>query len=167
MADGTIRLEDFNSALKHIYGIIAASYPEDIWAIQAPDESSSLELVCNHFCTVSNASASLEYRILYNDSYAVPMLMFRGSFENGQPIPMSYFWDCFSSSSPGSFDPLSVISQTEHRHTGVPYFFVHPCQTKSLMSGVNAISPKSYLTFWLSLMACFFNIFVPTSIAMD
>ncbi|VDO10730.1 unnamed protein product [Rodentolepis nana] len=165
MENGIICLDDFNSSLKKVFDLINALYLEDIWKLESSDEYSNLELICCHLCTVSNKSARLEYRITYSDSYSVPILMFRGSFRDGKPVPISYFWDCFLNSSPNNLDPLIVISQTEHRQTGVPYFFVHPCKTKNLMSNVNPASPDSYLSLWLSLMARYFNIFIPTSIA--
>ncbi|VDL23633.1 unnamed protein product [Hymenolepis diminuta] len=167
MESGLICSSDFNSALKKIYDVIVALHPEDIWKIETPDGSPNLELICNHFCTISNNAARLEYRITYNDAYSVPILMFRGSLKDGEPVPISYFWDCFSNRSSNDADPFSVISQMEHRQTGVPYFFVHPCKTKDLMSDVNPTSPKNYLSLWLSLMARYFDVFVPISIAKE
>lgn len=164
MENGTICQNDYNCALQKIYDAIKISNPEDTWMLETPDESSSPELICNHFCTIYNTPARLEYRITYSDAYSVPILMFRGSLKDGEPVPISYFWNFLSKNSSSQSGMLNVLSQIEHRQLGVPYFFIHPCKTKDFMADVSPSSPTSYISLWLSLMAHCFGISVPMSI---
>ena len=157
-----LSITDYDSSIKNIHEAIQRENTEDIWKLE---HTPNLELVCYHTCEISSTPARLEYRITYNEAYGVPKLLFRGSFNNGHPVPLSYFWECFAKYAQHfQGDLWSAISQTEHPSTGVPYFFLHPCTTEKLMSDVNPPSGAAYLTFWLSYVARYFNLFIPMSI---
>ena len=162
MVPWMLSIADYNSSIEVLFKILRKEYTEDTWKLET---TSNLELVCYHSCEISSSPARLEYRITYNEAYAVPKLLFRGSLQDGTPVPLSYFWECFAKNFPQHQNDIwSTISQTEHPITGVPYFFLHPCTTATLMSDINPPTGLAYLTFWLSYIARYFNLFIPESI---
>ncbi|KAL5110918.1 Ubiquitin-like-conjugating enzyme ATG10 [Taenia crassiceps] len=165
MNTGTISPIEYNSSLAKICSALQAANLADIWKLESFITSPYLELVCYHDCQISSVPARLEYRTTYNEAFAVPTFLFRGSLNDGSQVPLLHFWQCFSQASGHPQNDLwSVISQTEHKATGVPYFFLHPCKTRSIMHDINPPTATSYLTFWLSFIARCFNIFIPTSV---
>lgn len=168
---GTIQLSDYNEALTDIGNAIQNLYTTDIWKLECPTESSTVNLVCYRNIklfedkTEEMQLARIEYRVTFSDSYGVPILLFRGSFQDGRPVPLSYFWQCYIKHSDVKLqetrDLWSVISQIEHKESGVPYFSLHPCKTAELMRTVNTPTVRSYLTFWLSFITRYFNIHIP------
>ncbi|KAL5968276.1 Ubiquitin-like-conjugating enzyme ATG10 [Taenia solium] len=165
MNTGTISPIDYNSSLVKICSTLQAANLADVWRLESFTTSPYLELVCYRDCQISSVPARLEYRTTYSEAFAVPTFLFRGSLNDGSQVPLSYFWQRFSQASDHPQGDLwSVISQTEHKATGVPYFFLHPCKTRSLMLDINPPTATSYLTFWLSFMARCFDIFIPPSI---
>ncbi|EUB60607.1 Ubiquitin-like-conjugating enzyme ATG10 [Echinococcus granulosus] len=165
MNTGTLSAPDYNSSLAKVYSVLQEASLTDIWKLESFTTSPYPELVCYHDCQISSVPARLEYRTTYNEAFAVPTFLFRGSLDDGSQVPLSYFWQSFSKASDHSQSDLwSVISQTEHKATGVPYFFLHPCKTRTLMLDINPPTATSYLIFWLSFVARYFDIFIPPSI---
>lgn len=61
------------------------------------------------------------------------------------------------------------ISQGEHPVLGVPFYFVHPCNTASVMGllhgAAEPLAPaRDYLLHWLSWVAPLFHIPVPMTV---
>ncbi|VDM30212.1 unnamed protein product [Hydatigera taeniaeformis] len=167
MNTGTLSLDEYNSSLEVIGNVLRTANLTDVWKLECFPTSSCLELACYHDCLISSVPARLEYRTTYSEAFAVPTLLFRGSLNDGSQVPLSYFWQRFAQASDHPVTDLwSVISQTEHKATGVPYFFLHPCKTRSLMLEINPPTATSYLSFWLSLITQHFNIFIPSSLAL-
>lgn len=151
MHSGTLPVADFNRSLRDLCRSLQQHHTADIWKLESDDT----ELVCYRDAethndeTESGQLAHLEYRVTFSDAFGVPVLLFRGSFQDGSPVPLTYFWQCYISHSEHGMqgdDLWSTISQTEHKAFGVPYFFLHPCKTTELMRTVNVPDALSYVT---------------------
>ncbi|VDD83429.1 unnamed protein product [Mesocestoides corti] len=171
MESGVLTATEYNASVRQFHEAIQREYTADVWKIESVGNSPTLELVCytsRGGTSTASSPARLEYRTVYNDAYAVPVLLFRGSFHDGSQVPISYFWQCFSKradrQNQAQQEMWSVVSQTEHRPSGVPYFMLHPCRTRELMTTVNPPDVLSYIKFWLSFIARYFDIYVPPSI---
>ncbi|VDL99889.1 unnamed protein product [Schistocephalus solidus] len=185
MSKGTLSLTEFNNALRELFDVLKTAKTSNSWRLETANLCNSSELVCltdavsvepsPSACTIAK-SLRIEYRVIYNDVYEVPVLLFRGFYADGSPVDLLYFWSLFNSKyqqaqklAPDSSDAMwYTISQTEHQLTGVPFYSLHPCKTvefmQTVLSEVSEISPFRYLTLWLSSVAQYFNFEIPPSV---
>ncbi|KAI8968177.1 autophagocytosis associated protein [Mycotypha africana] len=98
-------------------------------------------------------SIHLEQHIVYSASYQVPVLYFKAVFgSNGAPLSLN---DIHQYIVPKSRNPLHtttpvVVSQNEHPVLGTPFWYIHPCDTSTLMRTLT-FQPEDYIKTWLSV----------------
>ncbi|RUS17765.1 autophagocytosis associated protein [Endogone sp. FLAS-F59071] len=107
---------------------------------------------------------TVDYHIVYSPSYQVPVLYFNAFYPDGTSLPLADLYTCLvppthlsSLSSATAASRQGSISQQDHPVLGVPYFYVHPCETAALMSAVRpgeggCVGEEGYLRAWLSLV---------------
>jgi ubiquitin-like-conjugating enzyme ATG10 len=94
------------------------------------------------------------YSIVYSFTWRVPVLYFTVQTPSGSPCPR----DEVLSMLPGSLlqqDSWDFLSYDEHPVTGVPSFFLHPCQTQNVLNILRQdclTDTKLELLSWLSLI---------------
>lgn len=107
----------------------------------------------------NTALSEWELSVVYSETWSVPVLYFRAQYSDGTAMPRSDILNMleYDSSESNSWD---FISEEEHPITGMPSFFLHPCQTsarmellhKSMCSQRDGINQKSKLLRWISMM---------------
>lgn len=128
---------------------------------------------------VSHDFLSVSYHIVFSPSYQVPVLYFNAYKPNGQAIPLE---DIYESLVPEDWrssirdSGLSGgISQQDHPILNVPFFYMHPCETVSLMETIlgrqTMDSPESflssYIASWLSLTGQAIGITLPSAMVSN
>ncbi|XP_060764788.1 ubiquitin-like-conjugating enzyme ATG10 isoform X3 [Neoarius graeffei] len=76
-----------------------------------------------------------EYHVLYSFSHQVPILYFRATTLDGQPLSLHEVW---SNIHPNYKErllqrPWDTLTQQEHPFLGQPFFMLHPCHTEDFM----------------------------------
>ncbi|CAK4067911.1 unnamed protein product [Aphanomyces euteiches] len=97
---------------------------------------------------------SYEFHIVYSPIYRLPVLFLQGSHLDGTPLTTSQVQAHLSQQ---FIDGTKFVSQDEHPVLGVPFYFVHPCETSACLSLLlenQAIPcPLQVLLSWMSLLA--------------
>lgn len=94
------------------------------------------------------------FSVVYNETFEAPVLYFYVQRSNGEPCSRQYIlaWLKYT---PNFEDSWEVLSQEEHPLTGLPSYFLHPCQThrllRLLLSTANG-EGDDVLWMWLSLV---------------
>ena len=79
-------------------------------------------------------TVSIEYHIVYSDSYEVPILFFNATHGNGRQLVLDDIWKIVSKELTSSnTDRWSLISQQEHPLLSRPFYHIHPCHTAKVM----------------------------------
>ncbi|XP_062068456.1 ubiquitin-like-conjugating enzyme ATG10 isoform X8 [Lepus europaeus] len=111
-----------------------------------------------------------EYHVLYSCSFQVPVLYFRASFLDGQPLTLEDIWEgvheCYRTRLLQG--PWDTITQQEHPILGQPFFVLHPCKTNEFMTPVLKNPQKinrNYITSWLSVVGPVVGLNLPLSYA--
>ncbi|KAI8643251.1 autophagocytosis associated protein [Parasitella parasitica] len=99
----------------------------------------------------------LEHHVVYSSSYQVPVIYFTASFSDGSPLS---YQEIFQYVVPNLYQD-AVITQNDHPILGVPYWYVHPCDTRSLMETM-AFDQPDYIKVWLSVYGPIVKCSVPT-----
>eukprot|EP00742_Colponemidia_sp_Colp-10_P003471 GILJ01003697.1.p1 GENE.GILJ01003697.1~~GILJ01003697.1.p1 ORF type:complete len:229 (-),score=13.92 GILJ01003697.1:109-795(-) len=117
-----------------------------------------------------------DYHIVYSPTYQVPVLYLNASNLDGEVLSTEELWNVLRHSRLFDADTSkwSVLTQGEHPVLGVPYLFLHPCQTADFMKIVwadnSASSPSEspkgelkvdYLTCWLALVGPLVGLSMP------
>jgi hypothetical protein len=93
-----------------------------------------------------------DFSIVYSDTYRVPVLYFRAQTLAGSPCPRTQILEWLP---PQSIeDSWNFLSQEEHPFDGLPSFFLHPCQTSSILKTIKDTSKsknKRIIWIWMSL----------------
>ncbi|KAL2007112.1 hypothetical protein VTN00DRAFT_8550 [Thermoascus crustaceus] len=111
----------------------------------------------------------VEYDIILSPTYRVPVLYFvlRNAPREGPAgmeavyqylVPHQYKTEL------KSVGVMGGISMGYHPESGVPAYFVHPCNTADAMKDVGGgrdITPETYLLLWLGLIGNCVNLHVP------
>ncbi|EGC30479.1 hypothetical protein DICPUDRAFT_41378 [Dictyostelium purpureum] len=133
----------------------------------------------------------IEYDIIYNKSYRVPVLYLNGCYlkqSTTEPLSWDELWSllplsCFDKQQLSS---TPYITQVEHPILGVPTYQLHPCETNNLMEQIlllknkikktnnndndnstnrdnndNNNNIKNYLLSWLTIISPMVNIKIP------
>ena len=91
----------------------------------------------DHVVQVGNDFVNFEYHIAYSTSYCVPVLYFRACYNDGKFVRLDKTLDS------------NEVTQAEHPVLGTPFFFIHPCETKSMLKVLD--TKENVLIFsWLS-----------------
>lgn len=59
------------------------------------------------------------------------------------------------------------ISQQEHPILGLPFYYIHPCDTASLMSQVDLSNINYYIMSWLSFFGPLIGLYLPSKISSE
>ncbi|KAL9549032.1 hypothetical protein MBANPS3_005396 [Mucor bainieri] len=111
-------------------------------------------------CTVQDSIEiiQLEHHIVYSTSYQVPVIYFKATFSDGAPLSHN---EIFRYIIPEAYQN-AIVSQNDHPLLGTPCWFIHPCDTRSLMSTM-AFDPLDYIMVWLSVYGPIVKCSIPTS----
>ncbi|KAG0331467.1 hypothetical protein BG000_010901 [Podila horticola] len=125
---------------------------------------------------------SVSYHIVFSPSYQVPVLYFNAFTSNGTtPVGLDQI---YRSLVPHEWRDTvrnsglsGGISQQDHPIFNIPYYYMHPCETVSLMETVLAANPdrfetqeaflKSYIAAWLSFTGQAIGLSLPVEIARE
>ncbi|MDP2439725.1 MAG: ATG3/ATG10 family protein [archaeon] len=122
--------------------------------IEEPTADDPAEFV---FSRESTAEApSFECHILFSRTYGVPALYFNGYHSDGTPLGADQVvLGLFAN--PALLDAesrWSTLTQEEHPTLGTPFFLLHPCRARELLSQLTSgrLSPSvPLLVSWLSI----------------
>ncbi|KAI8144859.1 autophagocytosis associated protein [Fennellomyces sp. T-0311] len=105
----------------------------------------------------------LEHHIVYSPGYQVPVLYFNGYDAEGTALSLDdlYRWvvskemqDSLKHSN--TLSAQGSISQEEHPVLGLPFYYIHPCETQSMMRSIagshGEINISNYIKTWLSFI---------------
>lgn len=111
-------------------------------------------------CTAQESTEilQLEHHIVYSASYQVPVIYFKASFSDGSPLSHK---EIFEYIIPDAYQN-AVVSQNDHPILGTPCWYIHPCDTRSLMNTMT-FDPLDYIKVWLSVYGPIVKCSVPIS----
>ncbi|KAJ2955195.1 hypothetical protein NQZ79_g8770 [Umbelopsis isabellina] len=115
----------------------------------------------------------IEYHVVYSSSYQVPVLYFNAYYSNGSVLTRDEL-DQFVIN-PNYREPLKSstllqqgsVSQQEHPVLGLPFYYIHPCDTASLMTQVNISDINCYITSWLSFFGPLVGLYLPSKLGTE
>jgi hypothetical protein len=103
------------------------------------------------------------FSMVYSETYRVPVLYFHVQEMNGAPYTRQKVLKWLYPNAHGVKDTWEFVSQEEHSFTGLPSFFLHPCQTSQRLRLVNKMGDKSILWTWMSMILPVVNHAIPPS----
>ncbi|KAF9398830.1 E2-like conjugating enzyme atg10 [Podila epigama] len=119
------------------------------------------ELVLNNDGSVGEGLLSVSYHIVFSPSYQVPVLYFNAFTAGGAPLKLEEIYHALV---PPEWRETvrnsglnGGISQQDHPVLNVPYYYMHPCETVSLMETVLRANPDQ-----LSSQEAFLNTYIAT-----
>ncbi|ORX50555.1 hypothetical protein DM01DRAFT_1096478 [Hesseltinella vesiculosa] len=111
---------------------------------------------------------TLDYHILFSPSYQVPVLYLDAFFTDGRQLTLD---DLYRLVIPPVYkDDLQKahlqaqgsVTQADHPILGRPFWYVHPCDTQTLLRTLSPAPPlDAYMKTWLSLVGPVFQCPVP------
>ncbi|KAG2183741.1 hypothetical protein INT43_006752, partial [Umbelopsis isabellina] len=115
----------------------------------------------------------IEYHVVYSSSYQVPVLYFNAYYSNGSVLTRDEL-DKFVIN-PSYREPLKSstlmqqgsISQQEHPILGLPFYYIHPCDTASLMAQVDISDINCYIMSWLSFFGPLVGLYLPSKFGSE
>ncbi|XP_053678601.1 ubiquitin-like-conjugating enzyme ATG10 [Anopheles nili] len=90
-----------------------------------------------------------EYHVVYNESYAVPMLLFNIYDEGGSRLDLEEAWDVLKiGDSVDTSAKYHAVTMVHHPIVFRPYLSLHPCKTPELLDSLShsANAVLSFLT---------------------
>lgn len=117
---------------------------------------------------------SIEYHVIYNQSYEVPVLYLRLYDSSGQTVvdnSEAIRILCTATTAAEQLDTSKWESLTQQLHPvlHVPFFHLHPCHTEAwmkVMSGTDSPSHNlNYLVTWLSFVGFNIGLHLPNAYA--
>ncbi|CAG9856228.1 unnamed protein product [Phyllotreta striolata] len=99
--------------------------------------------------------ATFEYHVVYNISYAVPVLCFDVWNQNGSRISLEDYWKY--NKHLRDFNMHDTLTQTDHPALNRPIFAFHPCKTHEILKGF-ARTSKNPIVSWLSVVRHFVHL---------
>ncbi|KAF2185146.1 hypothetical protein K469DRAFT_666063 [Zopfia rhizophila CBS 207.26] len=114
----------------------------------------------------------LEYNIILSPSYQVPVLYFsikdpHFRFPPTRDTLYSYIVPHQFKLQVESVGIIGGITLTDHPFTNSPVFFIHPCQTTSVLEaslGSKEATPEEYLNLWIGAMGGCAGLFLPRAL---
>lgn len=103
------------------------------------------------------------FSIVFSDTYRVPVLYFRVQTLDGSPCERSRVLKWLPNQSIA--DSWDFISQEEHPISGLPSYFLHPCQSSSRLKEIlrSTKYSASLLWAWMSMILPAVNYPIPPS----
>ncbi|XP_058116471.1 ubiquitin-like-conjugating enzyme ATG10 [Anopheles ziemanni] len=99
---------------------------------------------------------SIEYHVVFNESYGVPMLLFNIYREYPGRMNMEEAWDALElSKEVSSSKKYETLTMVEHPLLFRPFLCLHPCKTIDILSSLQSVNP--IITF-LSTYGPFVNL---------
>ncbi|CAI2178588.1 18122_t:CDS:2 [Funneliformis geosporum] len=147
---------------------------EDITPLTTDDEQfDQIEEVLNTSLETAVEYLIVDYHIIYSTSYKVPVLYFNAYHNDGTPLTNDEIYSCLIQ--PSRLEDIKIagfhggISQQDHPTLLIPFYYLHPCETATLMKSIvdiprstksnsdynilqNKISIEGYVRSWLSLV---------------
>ncbi|CUS13801.1 unnamed protein product [Tuber aestivum] len=129
---------------------------------------------------VSPSRWKVEYQILLSRAYQLPILYFNlhpPSSTAQIPASLQQVYEKLTSATTRdalkSVGVQGAISQTDHPVLGVPYYFVHPCNTAAAMGewqlrrrdwgeGREDFDAEKYLAVWIGVVGSAVGLFLPS-----
>lgn len=119
------------------------------------------EIIADEQVMIVQDSVSLEesrvevkwhFSIVYSDTYGVPVLYFRVQTLDGSPCERFKILEWLPNQS--IEDNWDFISQEEHPISGLPSYFLHPCQTSGRLAKLlqSSQADESILWAWMSMI---------------
>ena len=133
---------------RHKLAVPCASFPNS--RDEAETEAKIAEVDDEDTCGVNLDSflISLEYHVLYNEAYNVPVLFFNAWWSEGSLLTVEEVWSM--TGVPATTDRWSFVTQRDHPILAGPWYEVHPCKTADLMK--LSVRPEKYIVSWLSFI---------------
>lgn len=124
---------------------------------------------CTTCSSSGGATLSCRFDVIFSLSYSVPVMYFKMSKSDGNPLSIQEIWKLVKVSSP---DLWSTVSQMDHPVLQLPFYAFHPCQTEKLMETLcssvpegnntrSVLKPHEFLISWLSFMASILQFHFP------
>ncbi|GAB6028978.1 E2-like conjugating enzyme atg10 [Chamberlinius hualienensis] len=106
---------------------------------------------------------SCVYHVVYSHSYNVPVLYFNMHHSDGRLLTLEEVWQQVPDEYRNElyFNRWGAITQQEHPLLCQPYFWIHPCQTESIMSQVELKNDEDYILSWLSMFGPLVGLKIP------
>eukprot|EP00696_Hemimastix_kukwesjijk_P001380 gnl/Hemi2/11751_TR4031_c0_g1_i2.p1 gnl/Hemi2/11751_TR4031_c0_g1~~gnl/Hemi2/11751_TR4031_c0_g1_i2.p1 ORF type:complete len:171 (-),score=43.87 gnl/Hemi2/11751_TR4031_c0_g1_i2:25-483(-) len=77
-----------------------------------------------------------EFHIVYSPTFNVPLLLFRGSTFDGTPLTYEESWNDIPAAYRLDESRGFFVTQLEHPFLGLPFYYIHPCNTATLMAAL-------------------------------
>jgi ubiquitin-like-conjugating enzyme ATG10 len=126
--------------------ILVASEPSNAQDYEMNDLVEEAEDLTSVNHAVSTQSLYLEHHIVYSTTYQVPVLYFTVSYSNSTPLSLEEIYQYIV---PQSYQHVA-LSQAEHPILSMPCWYIHPCDTRILMSTLK-FDKIDYIKSWLSV----------------
>ena len=97
---------------------------------------------------VEDCAYLLTASVVWSPAYCVPVLYFRASDLSGAPVSLQQLKDDVLAQDAAEMDCTlrwGLIAAAEHPVSGEPFFFLHPCETATLLG------PQLSLVRWMSV----------------
>ncbi|KAL3868629.1 hypothetical protein ACJMK2_041420 [Sinanodonta woodiana] len=110
------------------------------------------EAVVQDNVSTSTSMVTFVYHVVYNASYAVPVLYFNAYKPDGQLLSLEEVWAIVPQHYQDRLreERWTFITQQEHPILGRPFYQLHPCHTSTLMSQIPDTPGSNYLISWMS-----------------
>ncbi|KAI7886676.1 hypothetical protein K492DRAFT_203197 [Lichtheimia hyalospora FSU 10163] len=101
---------------------------------------------------------TLEHHIVYSPTFQAPVLYFNAYDPDGSSLSLDQVYDWVISAVSGAnvrlpttLSPQGGITQDEHPILGLPFYYIHPCNTHSVMKQFEPhVNTMNYIKIWLS-----------------
>ncbi|KAI8062567.1 autophagocytosis associated protein [Gongronella butleri] len=102
---------------------------------------------------------TIDYHIVFSPSYQVPVLYFDAFFTDGRRLSLD---EIYTHVVPHMYQeemqrsPIQAqgaITQADHPVVGRPFWYIHPCDTQTLLRTLQPCTIDVYIQTWLSLVA--------------
>ena len=103
------------------------------------------------------------FSIVYSDTWMVPILYFAVTHLDGMPCLRSEVLNALTINEQDFDDTWDFISYEEHPITGLPSFFLHPCQTSERLRLLQEAQPATAsLLSWAAMLLPAVGFRIPT-----
>lgn len=139
-------------------------------------EDESILVDSQQFCNDSQDVKPTQwaFSIIYSETYRVPVLYFRVQETNGTPCTRQRVLNwLYPTTQDLVEDTWEFVSQEEHPFSGLPSFFLHPCQTAQRLwlvrsdDGENNTDDCSILWTWMSMILPVVNYPIPPKLFLE
>lgn len=143
--DIQITKEEFDECIKHIVDL--SHKIQDNWKLREKADCSFITKTSR--CDFENEIVTVDYHIVYNLSFATPMLCFDAWKTSGSLLTLEECWKFLNLE---QSDKTTVLTQIDHPILLRPTFGLHPCKTSEILQATYQTS-KNIVVSWLSSIA--------------